>query len=443
MAYRDDIDGLNPDHHWVLESNSNDSVGTANGTDTSMQYVGSAITEDASNAAGMNSRGDRVSLPTTTSINNSAQERKAVCGWFAVSGVELPSCRIYGEGDQTTNFQFLILPGNSVLLEVRDAGFQVQVYSDVALAVDRAYHLCGVFEGSTYGDEVRFWIDGVEQTAAIPTDRAPGSANLDTRGVGEFGDPAGTVGMDGVALLMQSPGDTIDQTVIATYNHWAVWDDVADAVLSDTDVRETLFERGALADVTIATGTEAAMQTALDVFSATTRGDAPLCIEINPVTGGGDFTLDVDDITFNERASLHIRYNGTSGTLTLRNTNGSNASIVAAPFGGTVELRAEVTVTVTALDATTLSPIQGAIVFLETTTGGPAASGVDILDGTLRTDAQGQVTTTYDYESDQPVVGTARKGTSLPVYEPGSIAESVTINGLDTTVLLVPDSESQ
>ena len=435
MAYTDDIANLGADHHWDFDGNSNDNIGSANGTNTSIAFTASAIAEDATNSASMNGRGDRISIPTTTTINNSAQARKAVCGWFMVDDVELPHCRIYGEGTQTTNFQFILFAGNSVMLEVRDgATWQIQIYSDIVLAADRSYHLCGIVEGNGHGNEVRFYIDGVEQLNADPTDRQPDDASLASRGVAEFGDPAGTVGLNGVALLMNSPGDNVatNQVITGHYQHWAAWGDEADAILTDTEVRETLFERGALADVTITTDTEANMQTDIDTYADTLRADAPLCIEVEAVTGGGDFTLDLDNITFDPLASCHIRYNGTAGTLTIRNTNGANCSIVAAPFGGTINVVTEVTVKVTVQDASDGSDIQSARVLLETDPG-----GTDIIDTT--TDVNGEAEVTFDYSADQAVTGKVRKGSVSPLYKATTFAGTITSGGFDQTVLLVTD----
>ena len=47
--------------------------------------------------------------------------------------------------------------------------------------------------------------------------------------------------------------------------------------------------------------------------------------------------------------------------------------------------------------------------FLETAAGGPASAGVEIINDT--TDVNGEVNDTYNYVSDQPVVGKVRKAT--------------------------------
>lgn len=439
MAYSDDITNLGADHHWKFDGNSNDAIGSVVATDTGMAYTGTAITEDATNSALMDARADRVSLASTTTINNAAHARKAVCGWFMVDAKELPTCTIYSEGNATTNFMILIFPGNSIMIQNRSStSFQIQIYSDVALAADRVYHLCGIFEGNGYGNELRFYIDGVEQLAADPTDRQPDSASLAIRTGAYFGDAA-TTGPNGVNLTMDSPGDnrTAEQVINAYFQHWAAWGDEADAVLTETEVRETLFERGALADVTISTGTESAMQTALDVYSSTTRSDAALCIEVEAVSGGGDFTLDIEDIIFNSLASCHVRYNGTADTLTLRNTSGSNCSITSAPFGGSIDLFTEVTVQVTVKSASDSTAVSGARVLLEADTGGDLSEGTDIISGT--TDVNGIISVDFDYSSDQPVVGWVRKGSSSIYYKQGEISSTIVEEGLDITILLVED----
>ncbi len=443
MAYSADISALGADHHWKFDGDSIDAIGAVVRTDTGMTFASSPIAEDATFSALFNTRtGDRISIATTTTINNAAHARKAVCGWFMVDAVELPHCRIYGEGTTGTNFQIILFAGNSVMVELRSSTtWQVQVYSDIALVASRAYHLCVILEGSGYSDEIRFYIDGVEQTTGDPTSRAPGSTTLATRGVAEFGDPAGTVGLNGVNLVMNSVGDNVaaNQIINGYYQHWAAWGDEADAVLTVTEVRETLFERGALAEDTIATGTEVAMQSALDAAVADeTQVNAPLNIEVNAVTGGGDFSLDLDNVTFDALASCHVRYNGTADTLTIVNTNGSNCTIVSAPFGGAIELRTQLTVKVTVKDASDLSVVSGARVLLEADTGGPLSAGTDILDGT--TNGSGVIEdTTFLYGSDQPVTGKVRKGTATPFYAQANISSTITNAGLDITVLMVPD----
>lgn len=340
MTYSTDIDALLPDHRWALDGNSADSVGSTDGTDTSMLYTSSGICEDATNCAETNAISDRISIPTTTDINNSAQSRKTVGGWFVATGIQNPPKNVYGEGDATQAFRFILGWGNNIMFEVHDPSFTLQIFGDVALEVNRPYHFLMAFEGNGYSNEFKAYLDGVEQLNAEPTDRQPDAATLTARGVAEFGDPAGTVGVGGTAVVLIAP-------INGKWNHWATWDG-ANALLTDTEIREELFEKGALPDVTISTGTESAMQTALDVYADTVRSNAPLCIRIESVSGGGDFDLSADNITFSPLASIHIQYTGTD-TLTFTNTNGADTSIGSTPNGGSITFINPATLTINGL----------------------------------------------------------------------------------------------
>lgn len=430
-TYTEDIANLGADHHWIFDGDSTDEIGSANGTDSSVIYTDSAIAKDATNCMTTNAiAGDRVSLPTTTTINNSAQDRKAVCDWFEATSFNAHPVRIYGEGTEATVFQFCMGYGNNLILECTEPtnfATGLQIFGP-PMVPNRVYHLCGIFSGNGHDNEIKLFVDGVEQTNADPSDRQPDTADLNLRGVGEFGDPAGTVGLGGAVVIQQAATN-------GRYQHWAAWGDEADALLTDTEIRETLFERGALAEETITTDTEANMQTDVDALPASI-GDAPCCIEVEAVTGGGDFTL-TSDTTFDELASIHVRYNGTADTLTWINTGSGDASIGSAPFGGTLVIKNRQTLTVTVVDAVTGSAIQDAYCYIEADTGGPETAGTVIMSTT--TNASGVATATFDYESDQPIIGYIRKGTSSTYYKQNSIGGPLTSIPLDVTVQLVPD----
>ncbi len=432
MAYNADISNLGADHHWSFDGNSNDLIGTANGTDTSVVYTDLAIASSgATNCATLNAAGDRISIASQNDINNSTHDRWAYGGWFSTNTTQEPPKNIAGRGNETDSIRFILFLGNNIMAEADPGSTDpiLQSFGDVFLADDRVYHLFARWSGTGYDNKYDFFLDGVLQTNSQPTDREPDIANFPATTVLEFGDPAANVSVGGTQVILNSP-------VNGKYQHWCTFTD-AD-IPTDTEIRETLFERGALADVTISSGTESAMQTALDAYSATTRSDAALCIEIEAVSGGGDFTLDVDNITFNELASIHIRYNGSADTLTLRNTNGSNCSITSAPFGGSIDLFTEVTVKITAQDVSDFSDIQNARVYMLADAGGPLTEDTVIINKTL-TDVNGEVSINFDYEDDQPVKGVIRKGTSTPRFQESEIAGTITENGLDLVILMVGD----
>lgn len=429
MSYSTDIDALSPDHRWSFDNTPNDQVGTAHGTASGADYVTTPLLcEDNTYCMRTDAITDRIVLPSTTDINNSAQSRKAVAGWFRTSAIQNPPKRIYGEGDATQSFAFLLGWGNNIVFEVDDPSFTLQIFGDTFLAPNRTYHLCMIFEGNGYGNELRAYLDGIEQTAAEPSNRQPDAATLTARSAGEFGDPAGTVSMGGTAVILIA-------SINGYYAQWATWDG-ASAVLTDTQVREELFAKGALALNTISAGTESAMQTALDAYADAVIGDVPLGFAVEDSTSGS-FTLVADNITFDPKCSLHIRYEG-NDTLTWVNSNGGDASTAIATGGGSVVIQNRVTVTITVLDNDDSSVIVGARVYIEADTGGPLTAGTVIMNTT--TNASGIATATVDLSASQPIIGRVRKGTSAPYYKTGLIGGPITLSGLTETVLLVGET---
>lgn len=431
MAYRDDITNLGADHLYVLETNPNDSIGSANGTNVGVVYTGTTICEDTSNSMVTNGTTDSVDLPSTGTINNNAHQRKAVAGWFMTDSIQAPPFFISGDGGSTSSFKIVAAFGNNCMCEASlDGSFNVQVYG-IPLQPNRAYHLCGVFEGNSFDNTLKFYIDGVEQTLSDPVDAAIDASALGAlRSVHTFGSPVTNppdIGGDPVTVVAPTNGH---------YSMWAFWADSADTQLTQTEIREELFEKGALPHATISAGTQTAMQTALDALASTVRPDVPLCIRVETVTGDGDLTLDADDITFNELASIHVQYMGT-GTLTWRNLNGSDASIGSTPNGGTITFAQAQTLTVTVTDASNGSAIENARVYITAASGGPLVEGTVIMN-TL-TNSSGVATVAFDYTSDQPFTGRVRKGSSSPYYKTGALGGTLTSTALNTSSLLVGD----
>lgn len=424
MAYRDDITALNPDHFWPLEADSNDDVGSINGTNTSIAFTATACCEDATNAAQTNAVGDRIAFTTSTDIDG-ALDRKAVCGWLRVSQIQGPPKSIWREGTTGNQFNIVMWAGNVVMLDIVSGSTVLQVTSDQIFQPGRNYHITAIFEGTGFADRTALYIDGVEQTG---TTDAGSLTQIAARTAAQMADPSGSTEVGNATVLLNSP-------VNGNYNFWATWSG-ADAVLTDTEIREELFEKGALASQTITSDTEANMQTDLDTYADTARGDEPLNFRVEAVTGDGDFTLTADNITHDPLASIHVQYMGT-GTLTWVNENGSNASIGSTPNGGTINFVEAVPLTITVRDASDSSVIENARVLMEADTGGPLSAGTDILTGI--TNASGQLTGALQYSADQPVTGRVRKGTSTPLYKTGAIAGTITTAGIDLTIFMVPD----
>lgn len=324
MAYRDDILALSPDHLWRFDGDALDSAGSLNAT-TVGTGSGTAACEDATNAVQTNGTGDRVTIPTSTDVDG-ALATKIVCGWIRLSAIQLPPKSIYREGTTSNQFCFVLWAGNNVMLDVVNGATVAQAIGDRVLTPGRDYHLTGFVEGTGGADVVTLYIDGLPQSRAGTL----GAATLGARTAGEWGDPSGATEVGNATVLLNSP-------VNGNYNFWATFS----SALTDTQIREELFEKGAIPDVTITN------QAGLDALADTLRPDAPLCIRVDV---SGDLTLTADNVTFDPLASIHVQYTGT-GTLTWVNNNGSDASIGSTPNGGTLNIVTPATLSVTGLEA--------------------------------------------------------------------------------------------
>jgi hypothetical protein len=331
VAYADDINALNPVARYPFNGGSTDTVNGLNGTNVGGLYTGVPLCEDMGVSYLTDDITDRVTLPTSTLINGATQSRKAVGGWFSATGIQNPPKSIYGEGDTTQAIRFILGWGNNLVFEIDTPLFTLQIFGDVPLETNRPYHLFMVFEGNAFGNEFRAYLDGVKQLNAAPIDRQPNATSIPARTVGEFGDPVGNVAVGGTQVILLAP-------INGQYNQWAIFDG-ADAVLTDAQIREELFEKGALPDVTITN------QAGLDAFANLVRPNVPCCIR---VTGNGTINLSADNITFDSLASIHVQYTGT-GTVNWTNINGSDASIGSVTEGGTINFINPATLTIEGL----------------------------------------------------------------------------------------------
>ena len=424
MAYRDDIIALGANHLWPCDGNLNDIIGTLNFTNTGGVFTGPQICEDISASYVTSATADTGLAASDPSVQDVTVDY-CYSMWFRTTAIQQPPCRVFGDGGQTVNNSFFLGFGNSIVCEADCDPTVIQVGSATAIAVNRPYHLALVFRDIGGGSsQLEFFLDGVSQGTADVAD-----TSSTTRGGFRLGGVTDTTSytIGGSAFQLVSPVNG-QYAMISTL--------VGANVPTNTEIREELFEKGALPDVTISSNTQANMQIALDALASTVRPDAPLCIRIEAISGGGDFSLSLDDVTFDENASIHIQYMGTD-TLTLVNTNGSDASIGSTPNGGTLTIVNRFDIGVTARDALSSAAISSARVYLEAAAGGPLTVGTVILNGS--TDGTGLAETTFDYTADQPVTGRVRKATSSPLYATANVSGTITETGFSPTILMIPD----
>ena len=326
MAYRDDILALSPAHLYIFDGDYVDTVAANNGTNSGFA-ASSSITEDATNSVRCSVKSQRVTIPDSALING-ARSAKGVGGWVRLNSVQLPPKSIYGEGSTSQQFRFVMWAGNTLMLDIVDGADVYQAYSDRVLQPNRTYHIFALARG---GAEFELYVDGVLQSVTNPSPPVFTNTTVDSGLPIEFGDPAGATEVGNATVLLNG----------AEACDYAYWAHFADAnVPTGAQIREELFEKGAVPEVTITN------QAGLDALANTVRPDVPLCIRVDVA---GSLTLTADNVTFDPLASIHVQYTGT-GTLTWINTNGSNASIGSAP-NGTINLVTPATLTVNDLVA--------------------------------------------------------------------------------------------
>tara|TARA_R110002153_G_scaffold116569_1_gene260241 strand:- start:6276 stop:9188 length:2913 start_codon:yes stop_codon:yes gene_type:complete len=342
---------LQPSHIWRFQNSYADDVGAATANASSggtPTFDNTVIVKGDTHSLLFNSETDRVSPDNQTDMNIGARSRRYIGGWFMLDRISQTLSVIWEEGAQINNMALLNGFGNNAMFQIADAvDDYVQLYLDVSLTPNRPYHFLANFNGNTYnGGVCRAYLDGVLQSRS---DGNPWEQPVLDSHTGDI-----TWGHSGSEALKVGDDRGVDATTIAfvspvncNYAHWHNWTDVSlDAA---TDVRVTLFEKGALQQVTIASDTQVNMQAAIDAYSGTLFLDYPCSVEISTCTDG-DFSLDLTNITFEDRVSIQFRYVGID-TLTLVAIGDTtlNSNKLAVPYGGTINVQTPATLTITGL----------------------------------------------------------------------------------------------
>lgn len=372
MAFGDNTFGAN--HRWAFNNALTDSIGSLTLLNATTGFDASSITRDGTHTMFTNSRDDRVYSAGATDINTAAQTRFAIGGFFKASQIQGPPTNIFKFGGTTTNLAMLMWAGNNVQFQcVRSSGaYNTQIYSDVALTDDRVYHLLVKISGSGYSNEFTAFIDGIEQTNSSPADQVFGATTMPAVTTELSWGEAGANGTD-------LSGTLVKGVINGYYKEWWSWNDADAESLSQADIYE-IVGAGSVPALTITSGTEAAMQLQIDAIADTLGPDIAVDLLIEAVTGDGTLNLTCDNRVFNERCSMHLRYEGT-GTLNWTNTNGANAST----FTGDVNIINPTTLTIAGV-------ISGAEIRIYDDDGSGGSLGAEL------TGIESNVGTTFTYD---------------------------------------------
>ncbi len=349
-TYQEAMEALTPawQHYWPFQNSYVDVIGSANANGVAANgttFDTTPIVKGDTHSLLLDSITDYCSPSDQSDMNTSSTaQRRYMGGWIMLDRVLQGLTVIWEEGAQVNNYALLIGYGNRAVWQFADdGGDYVQAYHDIALTPNRPYHVLMEFQGPNFnGGICGCWLDGVKQSltngnpwevTAFPSHSGniswghEGTENLQT------GDSRG---VDNVDIAFASPN-------ACRYAHWY---SVQQQSYTESQIRQEMFAKGALADTIIGGDTQANMQIAVDAVASTVIPDYPCGIEIGSATEGS-FTLTFDNITFSDRCSMPVRYMG-GDTLTIVLANGSDLdeSKCEAPYGGTIIFERPATLTV-------------------------------------------------------------------------------------------------
>lgn len=388
-----------PSHIWTFQNVYDDEVGSATANNSSggtpSFSTSRLLCKGDTHSLQLDSTTDFISPADQTDMNTSAQSRRYIGGWMMLNNISQTLSVIYEEGAQVNNIAFLNGFGNNLVMQIANASDDyVQLYLDRTLTPNRPYHVLIEFNASGQKSGVcAGWLDGVKMTR---TNGNPWeTAQLDSHS-GNI-----TWGHESSESLKVGDDRGVDATTIAfvsptdcNYSHWASWSGKS---MTDAEIREIVFEKAALHEEKISSGTEAAMQTAIDAHADTEFTDSPCAIEIASCSAG-DFELELDNITFEERVSLQIRYlGGDEITLVAKNGTILDTDKLGAPYGGTITVITTVLTTIEGIPA-------GAEWRLYEDSATAGVIGTVLLDGVESKVGSGDVIYSDRYSTDTDVV---------------------------------------
>ena len=343
MPIRDHLlNTLGATHLFMLDSANRDggsgevTAFTQNGTSIFTdppicEGVANSFTSGVSNA-------DIGTIGFVDDIVSADRYRKVTMGlWFSTGLSKEPTC-IYMQGGNSNRKRpnnngtgFYAGKAGTLIFAHGERDRQyMEVNSLFQLPENRPLFVTGIWEyhaehaGS--GNRLLMYVNGVLQgTHEVPTTSVLNVQTGDDLSPGQIAVGGSSVFIDG------SSGDAIldSQPVSKRLNLLFL---INDASLVGAEVRD-LFERTVKPEITIAADTVANQQAALDALSDNSYSGNNCAIRIIQATDATDYRLFVDNITFEQDATtrdIAIQYVGPN-TLTLENTNGSNAVEVSAP----------------------------------------------------------------------------------------------------------------
>lgn len=350
------VQTLQADHYWRLNNTYNDTGDTGPTRNMTSQVTGTwtfntqEIVDGNTHSLNYSGVTDRRECADSPNMNITiTSNERTLSAWIQLDEIQHDLGALWKEGGGVQNLAFLIGYGNVLLFQGADTpgnAINAQAWSDFKLKTGRPYHICGRYSLDEDPKELRLYIDGIEQTETSGNPLGTGSFNSHSGDIG-WGDPDANLETGGTDIAYAGIND-------AQISDFATWSDNSGgpnsgALDKTSEIRDILYRRGALPDDTISTGTQSAMQTSVEALNEI-RQDWPLSLRVQPVSGGGDFELTLQDGTgnpwvFDAGITSHVEYRG-GNTLTLINPVGGNLDSAKcwSESGGTISVVNEVEV---------------------------------------------------------------------------------------------------
>lgn len=358
MAIRSYLTGtIGLSHLFMFDDATRDSGSTGvltTGSATTGSFVADPVCEGVTNSyqslsgTSDTEKDDGFVIGNTSDINvgTSIWQEYSIIIWFKIPEVTVPTC-IYEQGGGTNNLAINVGIAKAITGQAADAGQPFLIAQSNFLAeANRPYFVQLSWQRHTLhagsGNRIFFYVNGVLQEEVEKT------------GTDGFPSHTGDITVGNTDEDLQSYNGT-KQRFAEKQKNVNMLGILSDSLITESESRE-IFERTVLPELTIAADTVANQQTALDALISNSYSGVNCAIRILQATDETNYRLFIDDITFAQDSNLRdisIQFVGT-GTLTIENTNGSNASEVSTP--------AEVD-----LDGTTVLTGGGSIVIVENT----------------------------------------------------------------------------
>jgi len=346
--YPDFVKSLNPDIYHRFDNSYVDEQGVADANSQTSQgtfgFHTIPLTRNNTYSWSVADNDSRIEMNDTLYTNNAVRSKRVVGGWIQLDRVHLTPSGFYEEGGGVNNIYMVVGYGNTILANLADSAgapnYKIQGYSDFKLSVDRPYHLMIKFycSSSTGADDGRFhfFVDGVEVAKYAGKETIPNQIKDTTfsKHIGDwsYGKPDAWLDTGGTDIYYPGATNTL-------MSDWATWSDKDQTgEVSDADIRR-LFVNGAIPTDIIDSDTPTNMQTSVDSLANTDYIDKPMPIKIQKPSSGNDLSLELDNITFDERCSMQLCWMG-YGTLTITNkgTTEVDPTKCETPKGGTIQI---------------------------------------------------------------------------------------------------------